>query len=182
MAGSPDGAGDHERLRALYEDNRDVVFRYAVSRVGRESAMDVVADTFIEAGRDRGRFDPARGSENAWLLGIATNLIRRHHRSERKFAGAETIEAADGIEDARIASLPGRIDAQRQALEVRRAIDALPEGERAAILLHAVEGMEIGEVAEALRISGTAAKVRIFRARRRLRDSLPHLDETKENK
>ena len=85
-----------------------------------------------------------------------------------------------GGDDADLVSLPDRIDAERRSAEVTRAVAALPEGERAAILLHAVEGMSVAEVAASLRIGRSAAKVRIFRARRRLRASLSHHDAAKE--
>lgn len=176
MSGSPD-SGDREWLRSLYEANHDLVFRYAKSRVGREAALDVVADTFIEAGRARGSFDPGRGSEAAWLLGIATNRIGRWRRSEARHSGlGDALPDLAGSEDTRLTNLPDRLDAERSAREVERAVAALPEGERAAILLHAVEGLDLKEVAESLGISRSAAKVRVFRARRRLRESLSHLD------
>lgn len=120
---------DREWLRGLYDRNRDVVFRYTVSRVGTDAAMDVVSDTFIEANRSRALFDPSRGSETSWLLGIATNLIRRWHRDEKRH---ETIVRSQprltGEEDGALASLPDRIDSERQAKEIERAIDQLPEG------------------------------------------------------
>ena len=173
-----DGEG-RDWLRSLYDRNRDVVFRYAVSRIGRDDALDVVSETFIEAGRSRPAFDPSRGTETSWLLGIATNRIRRFHRSERHRTA--TGEMGDeGGEDAELIELPERLDAERRAGIVSAAVAALPEGERAAILLHAVEGLPTAEVAASLRISKTAAKVRIFRARRRLRESLSHLDSSKE--
>lgn len=172
--------GDRDWLKDLYERDHDVVFRYARSRVGREAALDVVADTFVEAARSRGAFDPARGSETAWLLGIATNRIGRWRReAARHRISAPPLSDAAGIEDPEILALPARVDAERGAREVERAMALLPDGERAAIHLHAVEGLDLKEVAQALRIGRSAAKLRVFRARRRLRDSLAHLD-TKE--
>jgi len=86
--------------------------------------------------------------------------------------------ASAGEEDAEILRLPGRIDDERRSKEVRRAVAALPEGERAAFLLHANEGLTNAEVADALGISTVAAKLRIFRARKRLQRSLEqHIDE-----
>lgn len=163
-------------LRSLYDENRDIVFRYALTRVGRDDAMDVVSDTFIEAERSRASFDAGRGSERSWLLGIATNRIRRLRRNESREAGTREFGRVDGGDDAELIELPDRVDAERRSGIVSRAIAALPDGERAAILLHAVDGLDTAEVAESLHISKTAAKVRIFRARRRLRESLSHLD------
>jgi len=179
LPGTPP-AGDREWLRGLYERNRDLVFRYAVSRVGRDAALDVVADTFVEVARARAGFDPRRGGEPSWLLGIATNRIRRWRRDQARHAHAPELPNDHGGEDADLVALPDRIDAERRSAEVTRAVAALPEGERAAILLHAVEGMSVAEVAASLRIGRSAAKVRIFRARRRLRASLSHHDAAKE--
>ncbi len=169
-------------LRLLYEEHRDLIFRYAASRCGREAALDVVADTFVEVARHSSAHDPSRGSQAAWLLGIATNRIHRMRRIESRFVPLEDDSARSlGGYDADLLDLPGRIDDQRQAESVRAAIGELPEGERSAFLLYAVEGLSQGEVATALAISRSAAKLRLFRARRRLRASLRHLDLSKES-
>lgn len=173
---------DRDWLRELYDQHRDLVFRYAASRCGREVALDVVADTFVEAARSQDDFDPARGSVAAWLLGIATNRIRRWQRTESRYTSMSSGRSATmGAEDQALIDLPERMDDQRSGAEVRLAVAGLPEGERSAFLLFAVEGLTTREVATALAITSSAAKLRIFRARRRLRNELQHLDQAKES-
>jgi len=171
--------GGQEWLHQLFETNRDLVFRYALSRLDREAAKEIVAETFTEAASSRTKFDPQRGTEASWLLGIATNRIRRWHRTESRYVGLnETSTASLGAEDSNLLRLPGRVDDERRSTEVRQAVEALPEGERAAFLLHAVEGLTNAEVAEVLGISSVAAKLRVFRARRRLQQTLgKHINE-----
>lgn len=55
---------------------------HVARRVGRDLAADVVAEAFRIAIEDLDHYDDARGSERAWLFGIATNLVRRHWRTE----------------------------------------------------------------------------------------------------
>ena len=57
---------------------------YATRRVGAALAKDLVGDTFRIALEQRESFDRRRGDERAWLYGIATNLIRRHWRTEER--------------------------------------------------------------------------------------------------
>lgn len=162
-----------EWLRRLFVSNRDPVFRYALSRVDRHSALEIVAETFAEAASSRSNFDPRRGTEINWLLGIATNRINRWHRTESRYVELGDARLASmGGEDAELVRLPERIDDERRSAEIRRAVGSLPEGERAAFLLHANEGLSNAEVADVLRISTVAAKLRIFRARKRLQRSL----------
>jgi RNA polymerase sigma-70 factor (ECF subfamily) len=75
---------DRARLARLYDDHVDAVYAYLARRVGADVALDVLADVFEAAFAQLDRFDPARGSERAWLFGIATNLLRRHWRTEQR--------------------------------------------------------------------------------------------------
>jgi RNA polymerase sigma-70 factor (ECF subfamily) len=56
--------------------------RFVIRRLGLDVAEDVVAQTFLAAFQQRGRYDLARHNALPWLYGIATNLIGRHKRTE----------------------------------------------------------------------------------------------------
>lgn len=178
----PAPADSQTQLRQLYEQHADVVFRYAASRCGREAAGDILADTFVEAARSLGSFDASRGSEQSWLLGITTRRIGRYRRQEarhfRQRAHADVNLDALGELSAELDSLPGRIDATRMADAAMHAVANLPKAERAAFLLHAVAGLNTTGVADALGIELSAAKVRVHRARTRLRAALAPLMTT----
>ena len=66
----------------MYDDCAASLFAYLARRVGRELAEDLLAETFRAAIESYSKFDSTRGSEKAWLFGIATNLLRRHWRTE----------------------------------------------------------------------------------------------------
>ncbi len=69
---------------SLFEANGQDLFAYAARRLGPALAEDIVAETFRSAIEGAGRFDAAMGNERAWLFGIASNLIRRHWRTEQR--------------------------------------------------------------------------------------------------
>jgi DNA-directed RNA polymerase specialized sigma24 family protein len=69
---------------SLFEANGQDLFAYAARRLGPALAEDIVAKTFRSAIEGAGRFDPTVGNERAWLIGIASNLIRRHWRTEQR--------------------------------------------------------------------------------------------------
>ncbi len=79
--GGPDALG--ARLVAVWFDRHvDSLHTYVSRRVGHELARDVVGETFRVALQQLDRYDPGRGDERAWLFGIATNVVRRHWRTE----------------------------------------------------------------------------------------------------
>jgi RNA polymerase sigma factor (sigma-70 family) len=160
-------------LRSLYDEHVDVVFRYAASRCGRDAAHDITAETFAEAIRTGDRFDERRGSARAWLLGIATNQIGRHRRVEARYL--RTVPYDPVAADQQLMDIPSRVDAARVGPAIRSAVAELPEGERAALLLHVIADLSYREVAEALSLTQTAVRVRMHRARTRLEKSLAPL-------
>jgi RNA polymerase sigma-70 factor (ECF subfamily) len=72
--------------------------------------------------------------------------------------------------------MDARIDAAAQSRRLYEAMDRLPEGERAVLELVALDGLSAREAGQALHIGSVAARVRLHRARRRLRARLDHLD------
>jgi RNA polymerase sigma-70 factor (ECF subfamily) len=112
--------------------------------------------------RDRVDLTTVRG----YLLVIVRNLFLQNLRRERRRAPLDDRLAADqpGPDDR--ASDQGRLRA------VLRALAALPEVDRAAVLMHADENLPYEEIAAALGISTAAAKVKVHRARLKLAESL----------
>jgi RNA polymerase sigma-70 factor (ECF subfamily) len=70
-------------IAALFADHFDPIYRFASRRVGRDVATDIAAETFAQALRSIDRMDPARDAR-PWLFGIANNVIRHHHRAEKR--------------------------------------------------------------------------------------------------
>ena len=71
-----------ERFAEIYDAYVDDIHRYVERRLGRDEADDVAAETFLEAFRQRERYDVDRPHARPWLYGIATNLVGRHRRQE----------------------------------------------------------------------------------------------------
>jgi len=149
----------------LYGKYAQDVFRFAYYLSGnRELAEDVAAETFARA--LTGRVPMQAGSVKAYLLAIARNLVIDTARRESR-----TIGLADApLEAIDLAPSPEAVTAGRLDLQaMREALLLVPERERAALLMATVDGLPHEQVAAALGCSVAAVKVRIHRARLRLR-------------
>ena len=159
-------------VAAWFDRYVDDVHAYASRRVGAELARDVVADTFRVAIEQHRRYDPACGDERAWLFGIATNLLRRHWRTEsrrlRATAHAQGRAATDIDPLLRAAD---RLDAEREVAALVDAIASLDPGDRDVLVLTAWEDMSSAEVAAVLGIPAGTVRSRLNRIRTRLRAS-----------
>ncbi len=138
-----------------------------------EEVADFVATVFLEVIESARSFDPRRGTAVAWLYGLAANVAAKERRQRmraadaaRRFTGRQFLVADD------YERIEERLDAAAQARAVYAALDKLSPDDRRLLELIAVDGLPPGQVAEALGISRIAARVRLSRARRRLRDVL----------
>src|SRR4051812_45118630 len=118
-------------FEALYRAARDDVFAYVATLLGdRSAAEDVTASAFERAYRRQTTYRAARGSERAWLFGIAPTAaldeLRRRKRSAALAAEPADVDAAPA-EDA--------ADATLRRAELRAAVAALPPRERELIAL-----------------------------------------------
>ena len=166
-------AGDAAAFDALFRRWASPLLRY-LARMLRDDAAaeDLVQEAFLRVHRARERYTPeARFS--TWLYRIATNLalneLRRPRRRERHAAPDD--EGGPGLV-APAVEAEGAVDARRRAGRVLDALDALPEKQRAALCLAALEWLSYAEVAEALEVSESAVKALVHRARSALADRL----------
>jgi len=159
------------------------VYRFAQRLAGGQTgdAEDLVQETFLRAYRSWESF--AAGSNcRAWLFTICRNVhlgIGRRAAVRPKEVRASELDGADeafairqawsddGVEDPEEALFRGIVDE-----EVLRAVDALPEVFREALVLSDLEGLSYGEVGEILQLPPGTVKSRLFRARRLLHDAL----------
>lgn len=131
---------------------------------------DLTTEVFLAAIDAAGSYRAERGSEVGWLFGIARNVVAREQRralrewrkSERA-AGRRVLDADD------IARLEERIDAERAARSLLRAVADLPKGLRAIAELVDIDGLSVVEAAAALGIRVGTARVRLHRAHRLLK-------------
>src|SRR4029450_10856981 len=83
-------AGDEEALAALYQRRARDIFRFALQMCGSKPlADDVTQEVFMVLLRDGHTFGPARGSVNAFLMGVARNHVLRRLRRERFYVSIE---------------------------------------------------------------------------------------------
>jgi RNA polymerase sigma-70 factor (ECF subfamily) len=169
----PAARSDEAAFRDAFREHGPVVLRYAASRVGPQLGEDVAADTFVEAWRSRDRYDGNAGSLEAWLLGIATRIIARQRRAERRWLQmcADTA-AADAGDRAAPIDVDDRIDAAARRPELARALRRLTTKERDPLLLQLLANMSIDEIALALDLPAGTVRSRLTRARARVANML----------
>jgi RNA polymerase sigma factor (sigma-70 family) len=168
-------AHDPEAFEAFYRGHLEPVQRFIARRVGEPYlAADLTADVFLAAIDSAGSYRPQQGTSIGWLLGVARNVIAaEHRRSARDRRAASRIpSSAELTESDDLARLHERIDAEAGRRRLYLAMDRLSPRERGVLELTALDGLTVREVAQALGIRAATARVRLHRARRRMRTEL----------
>jgi RNA polymerase sigma-70 factor (ECF subfamily) len=152
---------------ALYRSSASDVYAYVYSLLrDRSAAEDVTAAAFERSYRKQGSYDPRRGSERAWLFGIARNAALDELR-RRKRVAALVVDPEDPAAAAAFAQDDGE-EAMRRAV-VRAALDSLDARDRELVSLKFDAGLDNAEIARVLGLSESNAGTRLHRAVTRLR-------------
>ena len=163
----------YERIEALFAEHIDAVFNVAYRVVwNRDDAEDIAQATFVKAFlrlhqvADQDKVRP-------WLLQVAyreaiTVLRRRRDVPVDPLDLPVEASEARGPEEVAIA--------KEMAAHISRALMAMDEDERVAVVLRDVEELSMREVAEVLGVGLSAAKMRVHRGRQSLRRRLEHLE------
>ncbi len=166
---------DPEPSRYVFEDVAQELSgplrRYLERLVGnRATADDLLQDTLLKIARALPSFE-GRSSVKTWAFTIATRVASDHFR--RPDSRAKTVEI-DETEPTHVldAEIDQRLVIDEMSSCVREVIDGLPEDYRTALVLHDLEGQTSAQVAEIADCSIATAKIRIHRARRRLKQAL----------
>jgi RNA polymerase sigma-70 factor (ECF subfamily) len=160
--------GDLGAFEELYRAHAGKLFSVACRMLGNPAdAEDLLQDIFLSAHR---KLDGFRGESAlaTWLYRLATNHCLDYLRSR----AARTSQVTDALDDEPGLCAPGTRGLAEQTvtkMDLERALAKLPEGCRAAFVLHDVEGLEHREVAEALGIAEGTSKSQVHKARLRLR-------------
>jgi RNA polymerase sigma-70 factor (ECF subfamily) len=164
--------GEREAFDELVRQTYVDTFTLACRLTGNEEdARDVAQDAYLRAWRGIGRF---RGEAqfSTWMYRITANAASTHTRKRRRQRTEVLGEQMEPIEE-HIEALPGPAAESAEALErVSQAIALLPAKLRQVVVLKDVYGLSHDDIAAELDISVAAAKVRLHRARRKLKDSL----------
>ena len=160
--------GDRAAFGSLIDRHRAQAARVARAMLGsREDADDVVQEALLQAflGLERLR-DPA--AFGAWLSGIAANLARMRIRATRDLAGPYDVAGRAVPESFE----PALLDELDSLEKLRAALEPLPPAERDAVLMHYVDGLTAQDIAALLGERPGTVRVRLHRARERLRRRL----------
>lgn len=160
-----------DRFRAAYHATYPDLLRFATRRVHPSHAEDVVADAFLVAWRRVADLPDELDHQRAWLFGIARRTLLNQHRTDRRHQAlavriAEHQPPSEGVDPDLVAA---RID-------LARVWSALPATDQEVIALTAWDGLDGPAAAQVLGITPVAYRLRLSRARRRLRRllDLPH--------
>ncbi|WP_436760950.1 RNA polymerase sigma factor [Streptosporangium sp. V21-05] len=149
---------DSQRFTSVYDECRQRVWAYVVSRAGRQVADEVVSETFAIAWR---RLEEMPEPALPWLLGVARNVLRDNIRAEVR-RDALNAELRAWTEDDVAEQVTER-------LSVLRALTSLSEDDRELLILTAWQGLSPRDAARVVGCSPTAFRVRLHRARKRLK-------------
>jgi RNA polymerase sigma-70 factor (ECF subfamily) len=172
-------AGDRAAFDELVNRHAAKVFRLArhITRNDAE-AEDVLQDAFYKAYTRLDQFN-AEAQFYTWLVRIAVNeaLMRLRKRRTSKTVSLDAeLETADGSIPREAESPDDNPEQEYSRDETRKlleqAIDSLDEGYRTVFVLRDVEGLSTQETADMLKLSISAVKSRLLRARLQLRDKL----------
>jgi RNA polymerase sigma-70 factor, ECF subfamily len=165
--------GDVDAFGELYREHAGRVFALCVRMSGdRVQAEELMQDVFVRAWERLGSF---RGDASfaSWLHRLAVNVVltdaRTQRRREARVALSEDLAAVEAG-GSRSRSAVG-VDAG-VAIDIERAIAALPRGARTAFVLHDVEGFSHTEIAEITGLAEGTIRAQVHRARKLLMETL----------
>jgi RNA polymerase sigma-70 factor (ECF subfamily) len=169
--------GDSQAFSLLYETHKRRVFSLCFSMIrDHELAEDITHDAFLLAFR---RLNSFRGDSafSTWLHRIAVNSVLMHIRHSKSRISAQlSIDEMNSIEDDSGFEVVGaedrRLGGSIDRIALINALDELPPGYRAVLVLHDIEGYNHQEIAEMLGCSVGNTKSQLHKARLKMRSLL----------
>lgn len=154
-----------DRAERLFREYHATLVRYLTRRLGdRDWAEEVAQETFVRALRQG-----TIVNERSWVFAVAHNLVRDGARRDARNRRHLELLAAEA-RDAHVPSAALTLERAEEASVARKALDALTERDRQALLLKE-EGLDYGEIAEVLQIERSSVGTTLSRARKRLAES-----------
>lgn len=170
-------AGVLVRSSAVAERYRASIYRYILRLVHDEAAAeDLTQETFLRVHQRLAELqDPA--ALQAWLYRIATNLcydrFRTHEVRRPALPLAAVGDVADAVDEEDVALRPDQLLEQHEMSDcVLHFLTTLPDAQREVLVLHDLQGFTGPEIAKRLGLSRDNAKIRLHRARARLKTAL----------
>jgi len=173
-------AGDEPAFDYLVQKYRRpiVSFMYRMAH-NAAAAEDLAQEVFLRVYRSRASYE-ASAKFTTWLYRIATNLAVNHARDTRHERPEVTVSLDEPDEETgNTFELPdGAMNAEQAMVRrermkaIRRKVEALPEQQRLAVIMHKYQQMDYKQIAEVLKRSESATKSLLFRAYETLREQL----------
>jgi RNA polymerase sigma-70 factor (ECF subfamily) len=155
-----------DEFRAAFDQHKDAIYRFAWRMTGSDAADDIAQDAFLVLWRQPERFDPARGSLRAYLLGVARNLTRKRWRDAHRW---------EELDEERFVAQPVDMERRETSQTVADAVRALPPLQREALVLAEYEQLSLEDIARIVDAEVGTVKSRLHRARENLRRMLAPL-------
>jgi len=158
-------------VRLIESSTLAVRVAYSVLR-NREDAEDVAQEAFTKAYRSFSQLRE-RNRFRAWLVRMTWRMaLDRQRSNRRRLTREDRAEQESPASRQEEADIHGGLERSRRAEHLWRAIDGLSEKLRVVIVLSAIEGHDIKEVAALLELPEGTVKSRLFAARQQLKDAL----------
>lgn len=183
--------GDDQSFALLLERHRGPVIHFIYRMVlNQPVAEELAQEAFLRVYKSRETYEPT-AKFTTWLFRIATHLALNHIRdgknekNQDRIDGSGTVvnkaEEQDGGGGGSRQVVERGLNVEQSMLrrarmeEIRQAIDALPDKQRAAVMMHKYEELDYAQIAGAIGCSESAIKSLLFRAYETLRSKLAHL-------
>jgi RNA polymerase sigma-70 factor (ECF subfamily) len=180
-------AGDESAFGFLIQKYRrpmvGFMFRFCHNPAAAE---ELAQEVFLRVYRSRTSYEPS-AKFTTWLYRIATNLAVNHARDTRHERPENTVRLDEQDEETGTTpdladETPGaeaRILKRERLAAIRSRVNALPERQRVAVIMHKYQEMDYREIATVLKLSESATKSLLFRAYETLREQLKEFVEGK---
>ena len=166
--------GDAEAFGRFYRRHERQVLGYAIARCANASdAADLVGETFLAALGSAARFTDDGGDAVRWLFGIARRVLAHQRRSAaRRLRLAGRLQALPSLNPDETEAVDAAIDAARLAPRLAAALARLRPKDRELLQLVSGDGLAPAQAGAVLGMNPNTARLRLSRARARLRDAL----------
>jgi RNA polymerase sigma-70 factor (ECF subfamily) len=176
-------SGDMDALRALIDEHKNRVAAGVARMAGPGfDAEEITHEVFVRVWKSAARYEPS-ARFTTWLFTIARNLVLNEirYKTRHPTVSRDALAQEGGAMEECAQEAGARPDSALLASELEEAIDralqALPENQRTAVIMRRYEELSYEEIASVLEVSVSSVKSLLFRARTTLRELLrPYLD------